>query len=206
MEDAGLPLDAAPRQGQTVTRAGDVIPIHGGIDPAGNFNVITPVWNAKKGGYTEVEHGSSFVQAVHLKPGCPDVRTILTYGESTNPESPHYADQTKLFSRKGWVAVPFCPQQLERDRSAVRTHTADAGSTVVTVREARGRARPRIEVARPSGRAAHVTIRVRRASRVVRRIARRGSDVAVSPRVARGSYRVDVTVGTRTIRVPAKQR
>jgi hypothetical protein len=63
-----------------------------------------------------------------------------------------------------------------------------------------------VSVVQPSGRAARVVVTVRRGSRVVRRIVRRGASVAVSPRVARGAYRVDVTVGRRTVRVGARQR
>jgi hypothetical protein len=33
----------------------------------------------------------------------PIARTILSYSESTNPNSPHQGDQTKLFARKQWV-------------------------------------------------------------------------------------------------------
>ncbi len=205
LEGAGLPLDASPRQGQTVTRRGEVIPIHGGPGGSGIFNVVTPTWDPKKG-YTEVVHGSSFVQAVDLKPGCPDIRTLLTYGESENPASVHSSDLTKEFSAKRWVKVPFCPAALERDRSAVRTRTADVGATVVTVREARGRARPRIAVVRTAGRPARVTVRLRRGGRVTRRLTRRGSTVVLSPAVGRGPYRVDVTVGGRTFRVAARQR
>ncbi|MCW3015623.1 MAG: hypothetical protein JWO02_2715 [Solirubrobacterales bacterium] len=205
LRGAGLPLDASPREGQIVTRRGEVIPIHGGPGPSGIFNVITPVWDPKRG-YTEVVHGSSFVQAVHLTPGCPDVRTILTYGESANPDSVHTSDQTKAFSQKQWVKLPFCAADLERDTAATRTHTADAGAAVVTVVEARGSRRPRITVTRPSGTPARITIRVRRGGRVVCRIARRGAFAAVSPKVRRGSYRVDVSVGTQTVRVTAKQR
>jgi len=167
--------------------------------------VITPVWDPAKG-YTEVVHGSSFVQAVHLKPGCPELRTFLTYGLSTNPESVRTSDQTKEFSAKRWVTPPFCARDLERDPSAVRVHTADRGATVVTVREARGRARPRVVVERGDGRAVRVTVRVRRGGRLVRRLVRRGARVSVSPRVGKGSYRVDVTIGRTTIRVPARQR
>jgi acyl-homoserine-lactone acylase len=205
LEGAGLPLDASPRQGQTVTRRGEVIPIHGGPGGSGIFNVVTPTWDPKKG-YTEVVHGSSFVQAVHLKPGCPDIRTLLTYGESDNPASVHSSDLTKEFSAKRWVTVPFCAAALERDRSAVRTQTADLGTTVVTVREARGAARPRIVVDRTAGKAARITVRIRRGGTVVRRITRRAARVVVSPKVARGAYRVDVSFGTRTVRVTARQR
>jgi acyl-homoserine-lactone acylase len=146
------------------------------------------------------------VQAVHLKPGCPDVRTILTYGESTNPASVHSSDQTKLFSQKKWVTAPFCAKDLEADRSAVRVHTAEDGATIATVQEARGKGRPRVDVTRSSGRAAKVTIRVRRGTRVLRTIVRRGAAVTTSPKVPKGAYRIDVRVGKTALRVTAKQR
>lgn len=203
LQGAGLPLDATLRQGQTVTRRGEVIPIHGGPGPNGIFNVVTPVWDAKHG-YTEIVHGSSYMQAVHLTPGCPELRTFLTYGESTDPDSVHTSDQTKAFSLKRWVKIPFCPAALEADRSAVRVHRVQAGATEIAVTEARGTKRPRITVERPS--AARVVVRVRRGGRVVARYVRRGRSVAVSPRVRRGAYRVDVTIGRSTYRVPARQR
>ena len=145
MRAAGLPLDASPRQAQTVTRGGERIPIHGGLGGAGVFNVITPVWDARKG-YTGVVHGSSFIQAVHLAPGCPRVRTMLTYGQSTNA-----TDATKRYSEKQWLTLPFCARELEADRSAVRVHTADLGRTTITVREARGSGRPRVTVVQRVG-------------------------------------------------------
>jgi acyl-homoserine-lactone acylase len=198
---AGLPLDASPRQAQTVTRGGERIPIHGGIGGAGVFNVITPVWDARTG-YTGVVHGSSFIQAVHLAPGCPRVRTMLTYGQSTNS-----TEATKRFSDKQWLTLPFCARELEADRSAVRVHTADVGGTTITVREARAAARPRITVVQRAHRPARVTIRVRRSGRVVRTIRRRAATtVAIAPRLPRGAYRVDVALGANTIRLAARQR
>ncbi|MCK9250103.1 MAG: penicillin acylase family protein [Solirubrobacteraceae bacterium] len=208
LEEAGLPLDATLRQGQTVTRRGEEIPIHGGPHASGIFNVMTPVWDSRKG-YVDVVHGGSYIQAVHLKPGCPDVRTFLTYGLSTDPDSPRTSDQTKAYSAKRWIKAPFCPADLERDRSAERLHTADRGGTIVTVREARGRKRPRIVVRRPSGKVATVRIRVlkgRKGRRVLRAVTRRSSRVAASVRAPRGTYRVEVRFGSRTVRIVAKQR
>ena len=37
---------------------------------------------------------------------------MLTYSESDNPASPHYADQTELFSHKQWVTAYFSPAQV----------------------------------------------------------------------------------------------
>jgi hypothetical protein len=40
-------------------------------------------------------------------------RGILTYSLSPNPDSPHFADQTLLFSQKQWVDLPFADQDVE---------------------------------------------------------------------------------------------
>jgi acyl-homoserine-lactone acylase len=53
--------------------------------------------------------GSSYVQVVSWHNGrCPDTRTILSYSLSTNPRSPFYGDQTRMFSAKRWVTERFC--------------------------------------------------------------------------------------------------
>ena len=91
-------------------QAGNVrIPLPGGpADPLGDFNGI---YSFEPG---TVEYGSSYVQAVTWKKddACPEVASILTYSESANPDSPHYTDQTELFSHKGWVTTYFCPAQV----------------------------------------------------------------------------------------------
>ncbi len=51
--------------------------------------------------------------------GCPKDRSILTYSLSENPESNHYADQTRMFSDKEWVNPPFCPGQVKRTAKSV---------------------------------------------------------------------------------------
>jgi acyl-homoserine-lactone acylase len=43
---------------------------------------------------------------------CPRAATMLSDSESGNPASPHYADQTRLFSRRRWVTAQFCPAQI----------------------------------------------------------------------------------------------
>lgn len=39
---------------------------------------------------------------------------MLTYSQSTNPTSPHYADQTRLYSEGGWVKGVFCEAELRQ--------------------------------------------------------------------------------------------
>ena len=109
MTAAHLPYNVPLGAVQYVLRNGKKIPLPGGPgDPLGEFNAI---YLSSPG---VVHSGSSYVQAVTWKSGdaCPEVATVLTYSESANPVSKHYADQTELFSRKGWVTTYFCPAQV----------------------------------------------------------------------------------------------
>jgi acyl-homoserine-lactone acylase len=111
LRDSGIPLDAPLRGWQYERRGDERIPIHGGPGTVGVFNAINVPF-VRGQGYPDVPHGSSFVQAVHLTGGCPDVRTILTYSQSTNPNSPFSGDQTRMFARKEWVIFPFCSKDV----------------------------------------------------------------------------------------------
>jgi acyl-homoserine-lactone acylase len=115
LDSAQIPFDAPLSQFQFVTRSGGAIPIHGGPGGNGNFNALNITW-ADGEGPREVEHGSSYVQVVGWRPGkrCPDARTILTYSQSVNPESPFNSDQTRLYTDKRWVPVRFCARKVRR--------------------------------------------------------------------------------------------
>ncbi len=115
LNGASIPLDAPVGAVQFTTRGDRKVPIHGGPgDPNGNFNAISAPFTPGKG-FTDVQHGSSYVQVVGWnKTKCPDARTILTYSESTDPTSPHYGDQTELFSKKRWVRGLFCKRDVLR--------------------------------------------------------------------------------------------
>ena len=110
-----IALDATPAAIQYVIWHGRTIPISGGPgDPNGVFNAIyTPLSQAPGysagAGSTPIYMGSSFIQVISWNNGpCPIGGSILTYSESDNPSSPHYADQTELFSRKRWIPDTFC--------------------------------------------------------------------------------------------------
>jgi acyl-homoserine-lactone acylase len=115
----GIPLDAPLGAIQTEPRGADRIPIHGDRHDVGAFNVITPAF-AQGIGYPKILHGTSFVMAVRLGPGGPSGRLILTYSQSTNPNSPYHADQTGLFSGKGWDTVKYTEAQLAADPNVFR--------------------------------------------------------------------------------------
>ncbi|GAA2251415.1 penicillin amidase [Streptomyces ruber] len=110
---ADIPLDAELGENQFVVRNGQRIPVHGGADTLGVWNMIQAPWDAAGGGYPEVVHGSSHIQAVGWNGGpCPVARTLLTYSQSSNPASPHHSDQTRLFSDEKWVTARFCEKDI----------------------------------------------------------------------------------------------
>ncbi|HMT05501.1 MAG: penicillin acylase family protein [Solirubrobacterales bacterium] len=116
MNGKNIPLDAKWRDYQYVTKAGEKIPIPGGSGAQGVFNVISAVRNTSTGVYDSVRHGSSFIIMASMNGAkCPDVKTILTYSQAaTNEKSPHYADQTRLFSQHKWLTDRFCVSQQKK--------------------------------------------------------------------------------------------
>ncbi|MFJ7068200.1 penicillin acylase family protein [Streptomyces sp. NPDC101115] len=112
---AGIALDAPLGRHQFVVRNGARIPVGGGTESLGIWNKTEPVWNPAGGGYTEVAHGTSHVQAVGWDGGrCPVARTLLTYSQSSDPNSPHYSDQTRLYAGERWVTARFCEKDILR--------------------------------------------------------------------------------------------
>ncbi|QFQ95217.1 acylase [Streptomyces phaeolivaceus] len=110
---ADVPLDARLGDHQFVVRAGKRIPVSGGTESLGVWNKIESPWNAAEGVYPEVSSGSSHIQAVGWDGGrCPVARTLLTYSQSSNPNSPHHLDQTRLFSAEKWVTSRFCEKDI----------------------------------------------------------------------------------------------
>lgn len=110
---AGIALDAPLGAHQFVVRGGQRIPVGGGTEALGVWNKVEAAWLPSAGGYAEVLHGSSHMQAVGWDGSrCPVARTLLTYGQSSNPASPYHADQTRLFSQERWVQARFCERDI----------------------------------------------------------------------------------------------
>lgn len=108
LRDLNIPMDAALGQVQTEPRAGgERIPIHGGPGPEGIFNVITPISLKPELGWTKIRHGSSWIMTVEFTDKGPISQGVLAYSQSANPDSPNAADQTRLYSQKGWDDLRF---------------------------------------------------------------------------------------------------
>jgi acyl-homoserine-lactone acylase len=105
LQGAGVPLDRPWGEAQFAVRGQAHIPIHGGEGTDGVLNAQQSKLVPGQG-YVPF-HGSSYIQVVTFDARGPVADAILTYSQSTDPASAHYADQTLLHSKKGWVRLPF---------------------------------------------------------------------------------------------------
>lgn len=129
IEGLGLPLDASLAELQFEEHDGERIPIHGGPGSHGVYNAISTGVRAGAG-YTPVRSGTSILQVVDFQNHYVQARAVLTYSQSTDPDSPHFADQTRLFSGEGWIDLPFAEEEILRDpgfeRRTLREPIADS--------------------------------------------------------------------------------
>lgn len=109
----GIPLDVALGDIQVAPRAGQRIAIHGGPAGAGVLNAMAT--QTTPDGLVPV-HGTSYVQVVGFDETGPVANSMLSYAQSSDPESPYYSDATRAFSRKGWLRLPFTPEEVAAQR------------------------------------------------------------------------------------------
>ncbi len=109
----GIALDARWGDVQFAVRGPDRIPVHGANHFLGVLNMQRS--KAVPGGLVP-EHGTSYIQVVSFDANGPVAEAMLSYSQSTDPASPHYADQTRAFSTKSWHRLPFTAAEVERQR------------------------------------------------------------------------------------------
>ena len=79
----------------------------------------------RRDGYP-VNVGTSFLMAVEFTDDGPRARALLTYSQSGDPGSPHFTDQTRMFSRKEWRPVLFRRADILADPE-LRTYEVSGG-------------------------------------------------------------------------------
>jgi len=122
---------------QYTLRGSERIPIHGGSNLEGAFNIVgynpnsgtllpglqsaapvSPPAQLTAEGYP-INVGSSFIMVVHFAEGGPQARALLTYSQSSDPDSEHFGDQTRRFSEEAWRPVLFTDEAIEADPNLV---------------------------------------------------------------------------------------
>lgn len=115
-------LDAPLGAEQVAIRGGERIPIHGGPGGAG---ILTVMGSRREAGALVPFFGTSYVPVVSFGDAGPVVDALLSYSQSTDPASPHFADGTRAYSAKRWNRLPFTPAQITRQRLAARLRLAE---------------------------------------------------------------------------------
>jgi acyl-homoserine-lactone acylase len=116
----GIALDVPLGDLQAEPRGTARIPIHGCSEPEGCFNIISTERD-ERGRYDPFTGASFVMTAAFDERGRPRGEALLSYSQSENPRSPHYADQTRRFSRKQWIPMRFTERQIRSDPDYERT-------------------------------------------------------------------------------------
>ena len=127
LQQAGVALDVPLGEVQYALRGSGRVPIHGGTRLEGITNLMvydtslnTALFGTRSDrgeligdntgltadGY-HVNYGSSFVMTMRFTDDGPEAEAVLTYGQSDDPTSPYYTDQTELFSNRQWRRILF---------------------------------------------------------------------------------------------------
>jgi acyl-homoserine-lactone acylase len=141
LDAAGLSVTSTVRDAQFTKKGTMTIPIHGATNLEGAFNIVdfnsdsgtllpsldqgmvvedpsgmADPTGLATGGYV-VNNGSSFMLALEYTDAGPHGEAVLSYSESSDPASPHYYDQTKLFSDSKYRPVLFTESDIKNDSS-----------------------------------------------------------------------------------------
>lgn len=116
LRGSGVPLDGTYRRYHYDVRNGERIPVHGGYHGLGQYNLIHNAKGWVPGeGWPNIAVGSSYIMWTQFTDDGPKGRSITVYSQSTNPTSPHYADQTKLWAEKKSKPILFREQDILAD-------------------------------------------------------------------------------------------
>ena len=116
LQDARIPLDARLGDVQFVVRDGVRLPLSGGATFSALAATLLPAV-----GFTEpLNPSNSYIQVVSFGPQGPVADALLASSQSSDPASPYYADQTRLYSEKRWVRLPFTPSALRKAHQGER--------------------------------------------------------------------------------------
>ncbi|NBD14045.1 penicillin acylase family protein [Corallococcus silvisoli] len=134
LNKAGIAVGAKLGEVQFARKGDHKVPLHGGAAFEGVTNVVgylganatllpqsqphgpllSPGTGLTSEGYL-VDFGTSFLMVMEFTPEGPRASAVLTYAESTDPASPHFADQTTLFSAKHLRPILFNEADIAAD-------------------------------------------------------------------------------------------
>ena len=141
---AGVAVDTPVDDLQYQMRGDTRVPVHGCTIAEGCLNVVdyfptldsTMLPSAHRteppsvpggvlGGGLLANYGSSFVMAVELTATGPRAEAVMVYSQSDTAGSPHFDDQTALWSARRWRPVLFKDEDVQADPELAETVVSD---------------------------------------------------------------------------------
>lgn len=114
-QDRGVAMDATLGELQYVIDAGnngERIPMHGGQGREGVFNVAQGPQPNANGEYTPINTGPTYMQSVTFDDEGPVVEALLAFSQAADITRPYHRDQTRRYSDKAWIRLPFSPAEI----------------------------------------------------------------------------------------------
>lgn len=134
LESGGLPLDVPLRHVQRADRGGRKVPIHGGhgfwegvpnfvhfrpnattLEPGPQAGPRVPGSRLLTSEGYPITGGTSFVMVLEFTDRGPRARALLVSGQTGDPASPRFREQTELYSSKRWRDVRFTEEEIQAD-------------------------------------------------------------------------------------------
>lgn len=127
VQAAGIAMDARLGDVQYDVKNGNNIEMYGGLGSTGNFTITIPYNESphdmsqsgrvpiNSEGYPLIAYGNSWVYTVQFKDDKVKAQGYVTYSQSTDPASPHYADYTQAYSEKQWPTLPYYEDEIQAD-------------------------------------------------------------------------------------------
>lgn len=134
LDTLGIAADAALGDVQFLRRGDTDYPRHGGLDAEGAFSIAdyrgkdsrrdstlgpgvprAPVVDSRSQLSEEgwvVNAGNSWVMAMEFTDDGPNCRALMTYGQSEDPESPHFDDQAAAYTAGEWRRCAFAEEDV----------------------------------------------------------------------------------------------
>jgi acyl-homoserine-lactone acylase len=94
--------------------AAPVIDFADSLEPLEMAEAVDPYTGLTSAGYY-ADRGPAIVMAIEFTDEGPRAMSIAGYSQSKDPDSPHYADQTQLYSMKQFKPVRFTENEIMSD-------------------------------------------------------------------------------------------
>ena len=70
-------------------------------------------------GKRKITHGESYIQLVKFSNGKPYIESVMSYGNSENPDSPHFDDQMEMFSKFKTKKMTFDKEVIYKNAKSI---------------------------------------------------------------------------------------